>query len=274
MKRILLMAVLVTLVSGLWAQGNYKYVIIPTTIPEIGKGINPYGVSAAIQKNLTLKSIPCMFETPERPDDYCDALIVTVEKVNSLLRNKLLLHFKDCTNREVLSAEGTGMSKDFREGYAEAIEEALKDVKELPAIQYARTSQVAPVKQVVEKTEPEAVAVKEEPVASAEVAVNVEEKEAPYQPKNMYFNEKYLVDFIVKDGGGGSLLILNGKDLGYEKLQKVADIKASDIPGVYAVQWTQPDGSIWSGVAQQTDFELKISVSSGDQKEVITLRKQ
>lgn len=271
MKRFLLMVVLMTVVSGLWAQGTYKYVIIPTTIPELGKGINPYGVSSAIQKNLTLKSIQCMFESPERPDDYCEALIVSVEKVNSLLRNKLVLHFKDCTSREVWSAEGTGMSKDFRVGYAEAIEDALKDFNELPAMQYAHTPASTPVAKPVEKPQPVVVKEAVMPVAKEEVALG---EEAAYQPKNLYFNEKYLVDYITLDGGGGSLLILNGQSLGYEKLQKVADIKASDIVGVYSVQWTKPDGTVWNGVAQETDSELKISVSSGDQKEVINLQKQ
>jgi hypothetical protein len=279
MKRFLFAVVLISVATGLWAQENYKYVIIPTMIPEVGKGINPYGISSAIQKNLTLKSIPCMFETSERPDDYCDALIINVEKVNSLLRNKLVIRFNDCTNREVWSTEGVGMSKDFREGYAEAIEDALKNFNELPAMQYAHMSSTArttgiPAAKPVEQAVQAPVEAKAAPAATVETPMKPETNEAPYTPQNMYFSEKYLVDYVVQEGGGGSLVVLNGQDLGYKKLQKIADIKTSDIAGVYMVQWVQPDGTVWSGVAREAGSELKISVSSGDQKEVINLQKQ
>ncbi|PTN09734.1 hypothetical protein [Mangrovibacterium marinum] len=270
MKRFLLMVVFAALATGLWAQETYKYVIIPTTIPDIGKGLNPYGVSSAIQQSLAQKSIQCMFETAERPADYCDALIVSVEKVNSLLRNKLLLRFKDCTNREVWAVEGTGMSKDFRQGYAEAVKDALKDLDHLPRMKYTYAAVAAqaatPVPQATEKP---VVA-----VAPTKPEVQKTESSSAYQPTNIYFNEKYLVDYRTGEGGVGSLIILNGQGLGYEKLQEIAQIKASDIAGIYSVTWTQPDGVVWNGVAQQSGTELKISVSSGDQKEVINLQKQ
>jgi len=252
----------VVLTSG---QSSYKYVMIPTKIPEIGEGIDPYGVSSTIQRVLTEKSVKCIFERNEKPADVCEALKVRLERESSLLKNKLKVELTDCLGRVVWSKTGEGRSKDFREGYAEAIQDAFLDFDELPAIKYsmpvvAESSSVAmPVQQTAQ-----------EPIAEKDV-VQAADTDAS---QRVYFNSEYL--FECKQGADGQLIliILNGTAVGYQKLQEVAVLKASDLPGIYSVRFTMPDGSVWAGVAHKTDSELKLSISSGEAKKVINLQKQ
>jgi len=264
MKKISLLVAFMVGVLMVSAQDTYKFVIIPTTAPEIGKGIDPYGVCSTLQKILTDKSIVSLFEGPDRPTNYCDGLNAEVVKENSLLRNKVSVIFRDCMNQVVWSHEGVGMSKDFRAGYAEAIEDALKDFNKLPVVKFTQ-SQVAAAAPVVSGT-------KVEVPATPNVIENRTGEE--YTPQNIYFNEKYLVDYLAVTSGDRKLIVLNGNSLGYEKMQEIATLTPSDLAGIYTVKFTQPDGAVWSGVANETGAELKISISSGDNRMVITLQKQ
>jgi len=262
MKRIFLLAAFIASVMTISAQETYKYVIIPTTAPEIGSGIDPHGVCSSLQKVLTSKSIISMFEGPDRPTNYCDGLNAEISKENSLLRNKVSITLRDCMNRVIWSGVGTGMSKEFRPGYAEAIEDALKDLNELPTVKYEQPQAAASPAPVV-KTEVVAA-----PVVT-ETAVTNE-----YSPKNIYYNDKYLVDYVSSPSGERKLIVLNGNSLGYEKMQEIATLTPSDLSGIYTVKFTQPNGDEWSGVASESGSELKISIKDGDEKAVITLQKQ
>ncbi len=258
MKRTFILCALLVLTVLSFGQDRYKYVIIPTFAADIGQGMNPNQVCSSMQKSLTKRSIPCQFEGAERTVDYCDALRVNFEKGQSLLRNKIVLHFVDCMNRVIFSMEGTGMSKDFPEGYAEAIEDALADFSQLPIKKYDVPA--APV--AVAATTPVVAA----PVADA--------TKADYTPTEIWFNEKYLVDYVKDEQGKIKLIILNGREQGYKKLEQIAQLEPSDIAGIYSVQWTQPNGKVWSGVGQGSDSQLTISVSAGENKEVIILQKK
>ncbi|MFV0375998.1 MAG: hypothetical protein ACK5JD_01705 [Mangrovibacterium sp.] len=278
MKRLSFLFAFLLAIVVVQAQSTYKYVIIPINVPGIGKGIDPYGVSSSLQKKLNDKSIKSVFETVERPADYCDALIVYMEKESSMLKNKIAIEFRDCTNRVVWSTVGTGLSKEFRTGYAEAIADALKDFEALPEVQYTATLQAtAPV--VAAPTAPAAPAVSVSevsviaPVTTITAVTDSEGNAIEYKPGNIYFNEKYLVDYTSVNNER-NLVILNSDKLGYEKLQVIAKLQSSDIPGIYTVEWTKPDKTQWTGVAKETGDELKISISGGDAKEVITLQKQ
>lgn len=265
MKKPLILFAFLFAIILVQAQSTYKYVIIPINVPTIGKGIDPYGVSSSLQKKLNDKSIKSVFETVERPADYCDALIAYLDKENSMLKNKISIELRDCMNRVIWSNVGTGMSKEFRQGYAEAIADALKDFNALPAVQYAATpavvAPVAPAAPLVQAATP------------AEVGVATASK-GEYTPSNLYFGDKYLVDYVKAENGTNKLVVMNAASLGYEKFQEIATLVSSDLPGILTVKWTQPNGEVWSGVATESGSELKISISSGGSKEVISLQKQ
>ncbi|WP_372773337.1 hypothetical protein [Mangrovibacterium sp.] len=264
MKRnfFLVLFVLAGLISQ--AQESYKFILIPTNVPGIGSGIDPYGVSSSMQKILAQKSIVCAFESSERPSDYCDGLTAVITKESSILKVKVSIELRDCMNWVVWENEGVGMSKEFRQGYAEAIEDAFKDLKDLPVKKQMSNQQSAAISAPI-------VAEKAMPVE----APVVDEGEADgNQTKIVYYNEKFLIEYATKADGSNALIILNGKSLGYEKMQTIANLIPSDLPGIYTVKWIQPNGDEWSGVASETGSELKISISSGDTREVITLQKQ
>ncbi len=260
MKKSFLLALFLGVTMLVSAQDHYKFIIIPTTFPGISEGIDPYGTCAAVQKELSGKDIPCFFESQDHPLDYCDGLRVTLTKGKSLLKNKVEMQMVDCMNRTVWEGEGVGMSKDFRPGYAEAIADALKDFNEIPELKYNYQQSSTTVQTVA-------------PVAPPVAAV-AQTDAASYTPQNLYYNEEYIVDYLTDSAGNRKLVIMNGEKLGYEKMEPIATLMDSDLPGIFTVSWIEPNGDEWSGVATENGEELKISVKSGEDKKTITLHKQ
>ncbi|MEL7585669.1 MAG: hypothetical protein AAGU19_03070 [Prolixibacteraceae bacterium] len=269
MKRYVIFVVFFALVELSFAQKPFKYVIIPTQFPELGKGFNPYGVSSSLQKILNEKGFRSVFEADERPADYCDAVSVVLDKTSSMFTNKLMVQLKDCQNNVVWSREGVGRSKDFSEGYAEALADALDNLREMPENRLLANVGVAPA----------VVPVPEQPAqipaaVSAPEVIGTEENDEVYKPQNLFFNETYFVDLISEGENRKQLVIINGKLLGYEKLQKIAVLTPSDLPGMYTTEWTTPRGETLRGVARLTDNKLSITLSSEGNPVVITLMKQ
>ncbi|WP_423127565.1 hypothetical protein [Gaoshiqia sp. Z1-71] len=256
---------------GSFAQSNYHYVIIPTGFPGIGSGFNPYGVSSALQQIFNSKSIKSVFETSERPADYCEALTVDLEKVSNMFQNVLKVSLKDCQNRTVWTNEGKGRSKDFQQGYAEALANALSGFDALPRNTTIQSQPFVQVMTGLKQAETISPALSRE-----EIDVHTETGEIGgevYRPKNLYYNYTYFVDVVDADQGQKRLLIVNGELLGYENLQQLAVLIPSGLSGVYTVQWSRADGSVVTGVANLTSGELKISLPSGSEMQLINLQK-
>lgn len=260
MKKYLLFILFFAFTGLSFAQQPFKYVIIPTQFSEIGKGFNPYSVSSSLQKVLNENGIRTVFESDQRPVDYCDALSVDLEKTSSMFTNKLLVQLKDCQNNVIWSKEGVGRSKDFAEGYAEALADALGDFKELPMNRLVQNMAVAPASVFSSVALPE--------------VVGTAESDEIYKPQNLYFNDTYFVDLVNEGDSQKKLIVINGKLLGYSKLQKIATLTPSDLPGMYTTEWITPQGETLRGVANLTGNKLSVTLSSGDKPVVITLMKQ
>jgi hypothetical protein len=155
----------------------------------------------------------------------------------------------------IWSHEGTGRSKDFAEGYAEAITDAMSSFSELPQNRLLQNVAVAPA-----------------PAAPAVVGTTGNEE--IYKPQNLYFNETYFVDLVNEGDNLKKLLVINGKLLGYDKLQKIATLTPTDLPGMYTAEWITPRGETLRGVANLDDNKLTITLSSENKPVVITLMKQ
>ncbi|MGQ7871079.1 hypothetical protein [Sunxiuqinia sp. sy24] len=264
MRKFLLLTGLLVLSVLAFSQTSYKYVIIPTQFPDFADGLNPYGLSSSIQNELNAKSIENTFQSELTNDDFCDVLTVSLMKVNNMFKNKLKVELKDCRNRVVWSQEGTGRSKDFQKGYAEALAEAFKDLDKLPINPNSGSqAAVAPASTPAQKIEPAA------PVAQPQT----NESEALYKPGNLFYNYTYFIDLVDLDGDQKQLILLNGKLLGYDDLQAIGSLAPSGIADVYTLEWTTTNGETIRGLANLTAGELKISLPKGDQKEVITLHK-
>lgn len=282
MKRHLLLLGFLVLCFVGKAQTAYKYVIVPTRFAEFTDDLNPYGLSAALQKEFTDKGIRSEFQSDQVADDYCDALTVNLVKVQHLFRNKLKVELLDCRNRVVWSEEGTGHSKEFREGYAEAVADAMKDLEKLPLNPLAG--------QVAGRTTPVAVPVAQAETAPSQAVVStpvqapkVVSQQAPraevkrtvslYRPANLYYNYTYFVDLVEKDNGQKALLVVNGKLLGYDELQVIAELEPTGLEQVFTVEWIKPNGSAVRGVANLTEGELTLSLPGDDGQEVIRLQR-
>lgn len=251
------------------AQQPFSYVIIPTQFPELGKGFNPYGVSSVLQSILNEKGIKTVFEADQRPADYCDAANVVLEKTSSMFTNKLKIELRDCQNNIVWSREGAGRSKDFAEGYAEALEDALQNLNALPPNRLVQRVPAGSVPVAASVPQPEAPA-----VAQAPAVVPSSEAEDTYKPQNLFFNETYFIDLVNEAGNVKKLLIINGKILGYSKLQNIATLTPADIPGMFTAEWITPKGETLRGVAKLAEDKLTVSLSSDGKPFVITLMKQ
>ncbi len=241
------------------AQTAYKYVIIPTMFPDVGKkSFNPYNISSTLQNILNEKGIKTVFDSGERPSDYCEALTVDLEKTSSAFKNKLKVMLKNCQSQVVWSKEGVGQSKDFQQGYAEALSDALSGMDALPE----NHIKIIPAAQQVVQ-----------PVKAPEV-IESGKNEKIYKPENLYYNETYFVDLLDGENGTKKLLIINGKLLGYEKLQEIATLTPLAAENIYNVAWITPQGETLRGAAVFGAENVTITLSSGDQPLVIRLEKQ
>ena len=166
MKKHLLSIWFLLVVQLAVGQSAFKYVIIPTAYPEIGEGFNPYGISGEIQRNFHAKSIQSQFESKQKPADLCDALTVSLIKKSSMFKNKLRIELKDCMNNVVWAGEGEGESKEYRQGYAEAVADALSELKALPENNLRQQFNALPAA----VTEKAAAAVTVAPAAAVQVA--------------------------------------------------------------------------------------------------------
>ena len=277
MKKYTLLLVSLLFILSSFAQEKYKYVIIPTQMPTISSGLNPYGLSSSIQRTLIDKSIQCKFKTNETPEDICDALELKVTKLPNMLRSKLKAELHDCMGKIVWTGEGVGRSKTFSEGYAEAFADAMKDLDELPLIQtkYQRIKKepIAETK-IVEEV---ASKIHSEPITTlaqqASKPVTKSNEGDIYHPGNLYYNYTYFVD-MVKEDENIKLLLINGELLGYKNLQVIANLSPSGIENVFTVEWKKPDGKTISGVANHEQDLLKISLKDGEKQLIISLYKQ
>ena len=260
MKRyffLLFLGIILTSIS--YSQQSFKYVIIPTVFPDIGKGFNPHNVCSSLQKTLHEKGIESIFELQDRLDDYCDALMVELDKSSTFLSTKLEVRLKDCSNRIVWSGTGASRLKKFVEIYAEAIDNALSDLEKLPENTLALNYMPAQ-----EASQPSVQSSVQVPAISS----------AAETLQNVYFNEKYIVNLVNETEKTKKLVIVNGELAGYEKLQNVAILTSTDMSELYIVEWTMPEGNKLKGVAELNDSRLKITLSSGNEAIVINLIKQ
>ena len=268
MKYLFFLAVLIGIGIVANAQQSYKYVIIPTHFNDFGDGLNPYGLSSALQTKLAKHSIKATFEKEDVPEDYCEALTVNLVKISSMLTNKLKVEFRDCMNRVVWSEEGAGRSKEYYLGYAEAIDDAFEGLTELP---------VNKTKEDIAQREKPAIAAvvetektKETPLApQPELPANMDS----YKPVNPYYNSIYLVDLVETGGNEKELLILNGELMGYKNQQRIAMLIPSGLEGVFTVNWIKPEGTHVPGIAKLSGTKLEISLKTESQQEVIVLQK-
>lgn len=112
------------------AQFNkYKYFIVPKRF-EIFKETNQYQTSTLVKFLLTKYGYEALYDDaiPEELFwDKCLGVTAQLEDNSSYLRTNIAIVFMDCKGREVYrTPEGSSKIKEYKEAYAESIQEAME----------------------------------------------------------------------------------------------------------------------------------------------------
>lgn len=110
---------------------DYKYISIPEKFT--GFKNNQYGVDTALAKALKAKKyIVISSNKSEWPEEAssnpCSVLNADVVNDSGLLRNKIILEFKDCNNNIISSQKANTIIKEYVEGFQDALKQALVTV--------------------------------------------------------------------------------------------------------------------------------------------------
>lgn len=110
---------------------DYKYISIPEKFT--GFKNNQYGVDTALAKALKAKKYIVISSNKsdwpeEASSNPCSVLNADVVNDSGLLRNKIILEFKDCNNNIISSQKANTIIKEYVEGFQDALKQALVTV--------------------------------------------------------------------------------------------------------------------------------------------------
>ncbi len=145
---------------------DYKYISLPAKFLTFKK--EDYGLGEMLTKALKSKNYIVISEDKlqwpaEAQSNPCNVLTADVVNDSGLLRNKVLLQFKDCNDKVISSTKESSNIKEYKEGFQDALKQTFVSI-----------SPASPVSQVAAAV---AVAAQEssvpvEPVASSAPAEN------------------------------------------------------------------------------------------------------
>jgi hypothetical protein len=119
-----------TAVYGQQKVSDYKYVIIPEKFQTFK---DSFGLEGFLERALNGKKYVAVKGNRDQwpsevRENVCNALNADIINDKSLLRNKVILQFKDCNDRVLQESKGMSMIKEFEEGFPDALKDALKRV--------------------------------------------------------------------------------------------------------------------------------------------------
>lgn len=119
--------------TAVFAQkvSDYKYISLPEKL-EGFKDSN-YGLDKALTNSLKAKKYILLPDNragwPAGANQYpCEVLSVDVLNDSGIFRNKVILLFKDCNSKVMMSQKGSSSIKEFEAGFQDALKQALKEV--------------------------------------------------------------------------------------------------------------------------------------------------
>jgi len=159
MKRISILFSIFLLISA-QAQivSDYKYVVIPDELANF-KNSKSYGLDMILKNSLKAKKYEVLADSKTNwPNDAlmnpCKILTAEMLDDKSMFRNKVILQFKDCSNKVILSEKGSSTIKEFEPGYQDALKQTL--------VKIPVSNPKVIVEQVVESKSPEVAKVSSE----------------------------------------------------------------------------------------------------------------
>ncbi|WP_419868825.1 hypothetical protein [Chryseobacterium sp. CT-SW4] len=135
---------------------DFRYVHIPEKFESFKD--NQYGLDTFLAKALKGKKYVVVQGSKDSwPSELngnpCSVINAEVLNDSSFLRNKVQLKFKDCNDKEILSAKGSSNIKDYEEGYQDALMQALTSVPVSNPVNAIVVEQKKEVKQEIVKKE-------------------------------------------------------------------------------------------------------------------------
>lgn len=121
----------VFLISMIKSQtvSDYKYILIPQEFADF-KENKSYGLSKILENSLKGKKYIVLSETKTNwPQDAllnpCKIVNADILDDKSMFRNRIILQFKDCSNKVVFAEKGSSTTKEFEPGYQDALRLSL-----------------------------------------------------------------------------------------------------------------------------------------------------
>ncbi|RZJ30345.1 MAG: hypothetical protein EOO48_05220 [Flavobacterium sp.] len=130
MKKFVILFLLTGVMGFSQSIGNYKYAIIPAKFSAQSRA-GQFGLNELtrmfLQKNGFTAYLDSEVLPAEATRENCEKILVDVIKENTLLKTRLKVEIKDCTNRILFtSAVGESTEKDNRVAYNQALRAAFK----------------------------------------------------------------------------------------------------------------------------------------------------
>lgn len=109
---------------------DYKYVSLPTKFETFKED---FGLGELLTKTLRSKNyivVPSdKLQWPsEAKDNPCNVLLADIVNDSGFLRNKVLVKFKDCNDKEIQSIKGASSIKEYKEGYQDALKQTYVSI--------------------------------------------------------------------------------------------------------------------------------------------------
>lgn len=119
--------------TAIFAQkvSDYQYIMITDKFEGFKNG--NYGLDKALTQYLNSKKYTVL---PSSRNDWpaaampnqCNILLAEVVNDSGMLRNKVIVKFKDCNNKEIASLKGASSIKEFEAGFQDALKQAMTAV--------------------------------------------------------------------------------------------------------------------------------------------------
>lgn len=132
---------------------DYKYVSFPAKLETFKED---YGLSELLKKTLQSKNyivVPSdKLQWPsEAKENPCNVLMANIIDDSGFLRNKVLVKFKDCNDKEILSIKGASNIKEYKEGYQDALKQTYSSISSANPV--AQSSSQTKVQETVVSTQ-------------------------------------------------------------------------------------------------------------------------
>lgn len=134
---------------------DYEYISVPSTFEQ--KKINRYNLNTILAKSLQSKKYKIVSEKVsewpvELQQNPCSVAKADILDDSSWLKNKILLQFKDCNDKVILSSKGDSGAKEFEIGFPEALKKSLVSIPVSSPDASKLTTKPTNVQQVVVST--------------------------------------------------------------------------------------------------------------------------